>query len=80
MIGMPVSAFLRAPVFKTILEITIKGSYVGNRRDTAEALEFFQEGVIDAPFKVVWMSKLQEVYDMMEKGEIVGRYVVDTSR
>ena len=53
---------------------------MGNWRDTAEALEFFQEGVIDAPFKVVWMSKLQEVYDVMEKGEIVGRYVVDTSR
>ena len=81
MIGMPAGAFLRAPVFETVVKmITIKGSYVGNRRDTAEALEFFQQGVIDAPFKVVGMSKLQEVYDMMEKGEIVGRYVVDTSR
>jgi hypothetical protein len=25
--------------------ITIKGSYVGNRRDSAEAIEFFRRGV-----------------------------------
>lgn len=80
MIGMPAGAFLKAPVFETVVKmITIKGSYVGNRRDTAEALEFYQKGVIDAPFKVVGMSKLQDVYDMMEKGDVVGRYVVDTS-
>ena len=81
MIGMPAGAFLRAPVFDTVVKmITIKGSYVGNRRDTAEALEFFQQGFIDAPLQVVGMSELQDVYDLMEKGEIVGQYVVDTSR
>lgn len=60
--------------------ITIKGSYVGNRRDTAEALEFFERGLIKAPYKTVGLSELQAVYDMMHKGAIAGRYVVDTSR
>jgi propanol-preferring alcohol dehydrogenase len=81
MIGMPAGAFLRAPVFSTVVKmITIKGSYVGNRRDTAEALQFFRNGHIAVPIKVVGMSELQSVYELMEQGEIVGRYVVDTSK
>lgn len=39
MLGMPAGAYLRAPVFESVIKmVTIKGSYVGNRRDTAEAL------------------------------------------
>jgi propanol-preferring alcohol dehydrogenase len=80
-IGLPASAYLRAPVFESVIKmITIKGSYVGNRRDTAEALEFFRRGVINAPFKLVGLSELQKVYDLMHEGKIAGRYVVDTSR
>ena len=60
--------------------INIKGSYVGNRQDTAEAIEFFRQGLIKAPYKVVGLSQLQEVFDLMEAGKIAGRYVVDTSK
>jgi len=80
-IGLPAGAYLRAPVFESVIKmITIKGSYVGNRRDTAEALEFFRRGVINAPYKIIGMSELQKVYDMMHEGKIAGRYVVDTSK
>jgi propanol-preferring alcohol dehydrogenase len=80
-IGLPAGAYLRAPVFESVIKmITIKGSYVGNRRDTAEALEFFERGLINAPFKTVGLSKLQDVYDLMHEGKIAGRYVVDTSK
>lgn len=80
-IGMPANAELKAPVFDTVVRmITIKGSYVGNRADTAEALDFYRRGLIKAPFKTVGLSQLQEVYDLMEEGKIAGRYVVDTSR
>jgi propanol-preferring alcohol dehydrogenase len=60
--------------------ITIRGSYVGNRKDTSEAVEFFRRGLIKAPIKVVGLSELQQVYDLMRKGQIVGRYVLDTSK
>lgn len=60
--------------------IAIKGSYVGNRQDTAEALDFFGRGLIKAPFKTVGLSQLNEVYDLMKKGQIAGRYVLDTSK
>ncbi|KAJ3541606.1 hypothetical protein NM208_g4535 [Fusarium decemcellulare] len=80
-VGLPANAFVKAPVFDTVVrEISIKGSYVGNRQDTAEAIEFFRQGFIKAPYKIVGLSELQDVYDLMQKGGIAGRYVVDTSR
>ncbi|KAJ4306991.1 alcohol dehydrogenase [Collariella sp. IMI 366227] len=80
-IGLPANAYLRAPVFDTVIRmISIKGSYVGNRQDTQEALDFFQRGLVTVPFKTVGLSELQNVYELMQQGKIVGRYVVDTSR
>lgn len=80
-IGLPANAYLKAPVFDTVVRmITIKGSYVGNRQDTQEALDFYARGLIKVPFKTVGLSKLQDVYNMMHEGKIVGRYVVDTSK
>ncbi|KAA8566032.1 hypothetical protein EYC84_009833 [Monilinia fructicola] len=80
-IGLPANAYLRAPVFETVVRmITIKGSYVGNRQDSAEAIEFFRRGLIKAPYQVCGLSELQKVYDLMVEGKIAGRYVVDTSK
>ncbi|KEZ43629.1 Alcohol dehydrogenase 1 [Scedosporium apiospermum] len=80
-IGMPANAFIKAPVFSTVVHmIRIKGSYVGNRQDTDEAIDFFARGLIKAPYKVIGLSELQKVYNMMEDMTIVGRYVVDVSR
>ncbi|KAF7846067.1 hypothetical protein BT93_L5329 [Corymbia citriodora subsp. variegata] len=80
-IGLPAGAYLKAPVFESVIKmITIKGSYVGNRKDSSEAIEFFRRGLIKAPFKVVGLSELQSVYDLMHKGQIAGRYVLDTSK
>jgi len=80
-IGLPANAYLRAPVFDTVVRmISIKGSYVGNRQDTREALDFFSRGLIKVPIKTVGLSQLGEVYKMMEEGKVVGRYVVDTSK
>jgi propanol-preferring alcohol dehydrogenase len=79
-IGLPANAKISAPVFDTVVRmINIRGSYVGNRADTAEALEFFRRGLIEVPFKTVGLSKLQDVYKLMQEGKIAGRYVVDTS-
>lgn len=80
-IGLPAGAYLKAPVFESVIKmIRIQGSYVGNRQDTAEALEFYRRGLIKVPYKVVGLSELQSVYDLMHAGKIAGRYVVDTSK
>lgn len=80
-IGLPAGAYLRAPVFESVVRmIRIQGSYVGNRRDSAEAIDFFRRGLIKAPYKSIGLSELQKVYDLMHEGKIAGRYVVDTSK
>ncbi|EGX94213.1 alcohol dehydrogenase 1 [Cordyceps militaris CM01] len=80
-IGLPADAHFKAPVFDTVLRmIQIRGSYVGNRLDSAEAIEFFRLGLIKVPFKTVGLSELPTVYDLMRAGKITGRYVLDMSR
>lgn len=76
-IGLPAGAYIRAPVFESVLKmVRIQASYVGNRQDSEEALDFFARGLIHAPFKVVDLKDLQMVYDEMHKGAITGRYVL----
>lgn len=57
--------------------VRIQCSYVGNRQDSTEALDFFARGLIHAPFKTVPLKELPQVYDMMHKGQIAGRYVLE---
>ncbi|KAG0632560.1 chaperonin 10-like protein [Tuber brumale] len=79
-VGLPGKAHISAEVFSTVIRmITIKGSYVGNRIDTQEAIDFFARGLIKAPFKVGKLSELPQVFKLMEEGKIAGRYVLDTS-
>lgn len=65
-IGLPPDAFLKAPVLNTVVRmISIKGSYVGNRQDGVEALDFFARGLIKAPFKLAPLKDLPKIFDLM---------------
>ena len=67
-IGLPAHAFLKAPVFESVVKmIHIKGSYVGNRQDAEEAVDFFARGLINAPFKTVPLKDLPKVFELMGK-------------
>ena len=67
-IGLPANAFLKAPVFESVIKmINIKGSYVGNRQDGAEAVDFFARGLIKAPFKTAPLEDLPKVFELMGK-------------
>jgi propanol-preferring alcohol dehydrogenase len=69
-VGLPADAYIKAPVFLTVVRmISIKGSYVGNRADTQEAIDFFRRGLINAPYKVRGLSELPAVFEEMEKGK-----------
>ncbi|KAJ5246862.1 alcohol dehydrogenase 1 [Penicillium chermesinum] len=77
-IGLPANAYLKAPVLNTVVRmITIKGSYVGNRQDGVEALDFFERGLIKAPFKTAPLKDLPKIFELMEQGKIAGRYVLE---
>ncbi|SSD61004.1 probable Alcohol dehydrogenase 3, mitochondrial [Saccharomycodes ludwigii] len=81
LVGLPAGAVIKSEVFSHVVKsINIKGSYVGNRADTREAIEFFTRGLVKSPIHVVGLSELAKVYDLMEHSKILGRYVVDTSK
>lgn len=48
--------------------INIKGSYVGNRDETEEALAIIIKAGISVQYEVVDFSELPNIYDQMEKG------------
>ncbi|GLA98367.1 pyruvate decarboxylase 3 [Aspergillus tubingensis] len=56
--------------------ITIKGSYVGNRHETEAALEIACRSGIIPPYKVLDAHELPKVYELMENGEMEGRAVL----
>ncbi|KAL4890465.1 chaperonin 10-like protein [Aspergillus ambiguus] len=77
-IGLPANAYLKAPVFNTVVRmINIKGSYVGTRQDGVEAIDFFARGLIKAPFKTAPLKDLPKIFELMEQGKIAGRYVLE---
>ncbi|RMD42408.1 hypothetical protein DV735_g2742, partial [Chaetothyriales sp. CBS 134920] len=76
-IGLPAGASIKAPVFESVLKmVRIQASYVGNRQDSEEAIDFFRRGLIKAPIKVVPLSDLPKVYELLEAGKVAGRYVL----
>lgn len=69
------------PIFDAVTRmVSVKGSYVGSRLDTQEAVGFFRRGKIEAPYKLVGLSELEKVFELMRENKITGRYVLDMSR
>ncbi|GCB25694.1 alcohol dehydrogenase 1 [Aspergillus awamori] len=56
--------------------INIKGSYVGNRDETEEAVAIIIKAGIRVQYEVVDFSELPNIYDQMEKGTMKGRAVL----
>lgn len=65
---MRADVFWKAPAFQVVVQMKpIRASYAGNRKDTTEVIDLFHRGLISVPFKVIGLSKLQEVYDLVRK-------------
>lgn len=80
LVGLPSGAQMTLPVFDAVVKsVKVVGSYVGNRADTREALEFFLRGLVHSPIQLAGLSELPRIYKEMEAGTVLGRYVVDTS-
>ncbi|KAJ6170681.1 Thiamine pyrophosphate enzyme C-terminal TPP-binding [Penicillium canescens] len=77
LVGLPPGAVIRADLFSVIFRmITIKGSYVGTREDTEEALEFFVRNDMAMHCQIMELEQLPQVYDLMEQANIKGRIVL----
>jgi len=76
-VGLPPDTFIKANVFFTVFySKRIVGSYVGNRQDAVEALDFAARGKVTPRIEVCSLEQLPEVYERMEKGQVAGRIVL----
>ena len=71
----PIASGAPAELIKT--QCKIVGSMVGNRREAAETLEFAARGVIKPHYEIEKMENLTNVFERMERNELLGRLVLD---
>ena len=77
-VGLPAKANLSADIFFTVVKsISIYGSYVGNRQDAREALDIAARGKVKCYYQTKGLDALRDTYEGLEKGEIVGRSVLN---
>lgn len=61
---------IQADLFSVVFRmITIKGSYVGTKEDTENALEFFLRNKMVMQCQIMDLEQLPHVYDLMEQGK-----------
>lgn len=79
LVGLPPGEF-PVPLFEVVANcITVRGSFVGNRQDMAEALAFAAQGKVKADIEVRPLSDINQIFDQLERGEIQSRVVIDFS-
>lgn len=61
-------------IFKNL---TIKGTLVGSRKDTAAALDFARRGQLQQISEVYGIDRLPECVEKLRKGQVAGRIVID---
>jgi propanol-preferring alcohol dehydrogenase len=76
-VGLPPGEF-PCSIFDIVLKrITIRGSIVGTRKDLAEAVEFANRGLVNCDSKIESIKNIDEVFEKLRKGEVLGRIVID---
>lgn len=79
LVGLPPGEF-PVPLFEVVANcITVRGSFVGNRQDMAEALAFAAQGKVKADIEVRPLSDINQIFDQLERGEVQSRVVIDFS-
>jgi propanol-preferring alcohol dehydrogenase len=77
LVGLPPGEF-PVPLFDVVANcITIRGSFVGTRKDMAEALAFAAEGKVKADIEVQSLAGINQVFERLEHGDVPSRVVID---
>ena len=77
LVGLPPGEF-PIPLFNVVADcITVRGSFVGNRQDMAEALAFAAQGKVKAAIELQPPSAINDVLRRLEHGEVASRVVLD---
>ena len=77
LVGLPPGEF-PTPLFDVVAKcITIRGSFVGTRRDMNEALAFASHGLVAADVELQPLSAINSVFDRLQKGQVPSRVVLN---
>ena len=77
LVGLPPGEF-PTPLFDVVANcITIRGSFVGNRQDMAEALGFAAEGKVKADIELQPLSAINNVFHRLAHGDVPSRVVLE---
>jgi len=77
LVGLPPGDF-PMPLFNVVADcVTVRGSFVGNRKDMAECLQFAADGKVAAEIELQPLSAINAVFDRLRKGEVAARVVID---
>ena len=77
LVGIPPGEF-PTPLFDVVAKcITIRGSFVGNRRDMAEALAFAADGKVKADIELQPLSAINDVLQRLKNGDVPSRVVLE---
>lgn len=79
LVGLPPGDF-PVPLFDVVANcITIRGSFVGTRRDMAEALDFAVRGKVKADIELQPLSEINNIFKRLEQGDVAARVVLEFS-
>jgi propanol-preferring alcohol dehydrogenase len=77
LVGLPPGEF-PTPLFDVVANcITIRGSFVGTRKDMAECLAFAAEGKVKADIELQPLSAINDILERLERGDVPSRVVLD---
>jgi propanol-preferring alcohol dehydrogenase len=77
LVGLPPGDF-PAPLFDMVADcITVRGSFVGTRKDMAECLAFAADGQVRADIELQPLSAINQVFERLEHGDVPSRVVLN---
>jgi propanol-preferring alcohol dehydrogenase len=75
--GLPPGAF-PLDIFDLVANcVTVRGSFVGTRKDMAECLDFAAKGKVKADIELQPLSSINKVFERLEHGDVPSRVVLD---
>lgn len=75
--GTPAPIAQAHPQMLAAKELSIRGIAVGDRKDAIECLDMAARGIVKMHYTVEKMENLKDVFQKMEKGQLLGRVVLD---
>jgi propanol-preferring alcohol dehydrogenase len=77
LVGLPPGEF-PVPLFDMVANcVTVRGSFVGTRKDMAETLAFAADGKVKADIELQPLSAINRIFNRLEHGDVPSRVVLD---